>query len=97
MLKIGEAVSGLGNGVLRGIGRQDLGAALNTFVFSLVAIPFGFGLAFYWHLGIQGLWYGFSLGPCIVSIVAVWLVFATDWEDESEKALLRVGDVDFDY
>ncbi|KAJ9062447.1 ethionine resistance protein [Entomophthora muscae] len=91
LFQIGESIAGLGNGVLRGTGRQDLGATMNILVFYFIGIPSGFFLAFYCHLGVQGLWSGFSIGISILAVIAVYIILTTDWVDEARKASIRVG------
>jgi MATE family multidrug resistance protein len=56
--------------VLRGQGRQHLGAAFNLVAYYVLALPLGIALAFQWGYGLPGLWIGtytllflFSLPP----------------------------------
>ena len=48
-------------GVLRGAGRQRLGAVVNGCV-CVFAIPAAWTIAFRWHMGVQGFWLGVGMG-----------------------------------
>ncbi|KAF8058178.1 mate-domain-containing protein [Lyophyllum atratum] len=83
-----QIVDGLANscdGVLRGQGRQQLGAVFNFVAYYVIALPMGITLAFQadTQLGLQGLWIGRSLTTRPV------VVLKTDWAREVEKGVER--------
>jgi len=87
--QIADGLVGSCGGVLRGQGRQHLGALFNLAAYYLLALPVGISLAFHprTHLGLEGLWIGQVLGLFVVGIGeygAVW--FGTDWDKEVQRA-----------
>ncbi|KAH9053937.1 MOP flippase [Lactarius vividus] len=85
-----DGLAGSCGGVLRGQGRQHLGAAFNLLAYYVLALPLGITLAFRAGYGLQGLWIGqvfalFVVGTCEYAVV--WL--GTDWEYEVEKGIRR--------
>ena len=56
----GDGMNCVLSGVLRGAGRQALGAALNLSTFWCMGLPLAGLLAFKAHLGITGLWAGLA-------------------------------------
>jgi len=90
--QIADGLVGSCGGVLRGQGRQHLGALFNLVAYYILALPVGITLAFHprTHLGLQGLWIGQVLGLFVVGIgeyVAVWL--GTDWDKEVQRGKER--------
>jgi len=91
--QIADGLVGSCGGVLRGQGRQHLGAIFNLVAYYVLALPVGISLAFHprTHLGLQGLWIGQVLGLFIVGIGeygAVWL--GTDWNEEVQRGRERI-------
>ncbi|KAF8582006.1 MATE efflux family protein [Ramaria rubella] len=90
-----QVADGLANscgGVLRGQGRQHLGAAFNLVAYYVLALPLGLALAFRFNQGLSGLWIGQVVALFIVGIgeyIAVWRF--TDWEDEVRRGIERVS------
>src|SRR6266702_190149 len=61
--QVADGLAGSCGGVLRGQGRQHLGAAFNLLAYYVLALPVGITLAFRGGYGLQGLWVGAS---CLV-------------------------------
>lgn len=78
-------------GILRGQGRQKLGASINITCFYGMAIPLGVFFSSYHDYGIAGLWMAFGLSVFCTSIVNVAIVYFTDWEKQVNNAILRVN------
>jgi len=88
--QVADGLAGSCGGVLRGQGRQHLGAAFNLLAYYVLALPLGITLAFRAGYGLQGLWIGqvfalFVVGTCEYGVV--WL--GTDWEHEVRKGIER--------
>lgn len=88
--QVADGLAGSCGGVLRGQGRQHLGAAFNLVAYYVLALPLGIALAFHWGYGLPGLWIGqvvalFIVGTCEYAVV--WL--GTDWDHEVEKGVWR--------
>lgn len=77
-------------GVLRGSGKQKIGAVCNLFSYYVVGIPAAVILAFHYGLGAKGLWLGLTLA--LLSCLSVYSLLASrlDWEAEARKAKARV-------
>ncbi|KAJ3475137.1 hypothetical protein NLI96_g12039 [Meripilus lineatus] len=91
--QIADGLAGSCGGVLRGQGRQHLGALFNLVAYYVLALPLGISLAFHprFHMGLEGLWVGQVVALFIVGIgeyVTVWL--GTNWEKEVEKSIARI-------
>ncbi|CDO70829.1 hypothetical protein BN946_scf184801.g21 [Trametes cinnabarina] len=90
--QIADGLAGSCGGVLRGQGRQHLGAFFNLIAYYVLALPMGITLAFHpkIHLGLQGLWIGQVVALFIVGIseyAVVWV--GTDWSWEVQKGIER--------
>ncbi|KAN0088205.1 MatE domain containing protein [Tylopilus felleus] len=88
--QIADGLANACGGVLRGQGRQHLGAFFNIIAYYVLALPIGITLAFRQHLGLQGLWIGQVIGLFTVGISEYGVVcFGTDWDKEVEKGVKR--------
>lgn len=76
-----DAYNVLGAGILRGQGRQKIGSVLNSIAFYVIAIPLGYVLAFYWDLGLSGLWYGLILGVVFLAVGECIAIYTSDWDE----------------
>ncbi|KAF8815439.1 MOP flippase [Phlegmacium glaucopus] len=90
--QVADGLAGSCGGVLRGQGRQHLGALFNIIAYYILALPLGITMAFHSkiNLGLQGLWIGQVVGLFIVGIgeyCVVWL--GTDWDLEVKKGIER--------
>ncbi|EJF56652.1 MOP flippase [Dichomitus squalens] len=90
--QIADGLAGSCGGVLRGQGRQHLGAFFNLIAYYVLALPLGVTLAFHpnTHLGLQGLWIGQVIALFIVGLgeyTVVWV--GTDWEKEVRHGIER--------
>lgn len=50
------------HGLLRGIGRQEIGGYVNLAVYYLLAVPLSFGTGFGLDWKLNGLWFGVTIG-----------------------------------
>lgn len=80
-----DGTQGVTQGVLRGIGRQQLLAALNFTAFWIVGVPSGYLLTFHAKLGVSGLWWGFSIGLGALAIFLVTSTAMVNWQAEVAK------------
>ncbi|KIJ21021.1 hypothetical protein PAXINDRAFT_125642 [Paxillus involutus ATCC 200175] len=88
--QIADGLANACGGVLRGQGRQHLGAICNMIAYYVLALPIGITLAFRNKLGLQGLWIGQVIGLFTVGIAEYFVVwFGTDWDKEVLKGVIR--------
>ncbi|XP_067866757.1 multidrug and toxin extrusion protein 1-like isoform X3 [Heterodontus francisci] len=83
--------SGVASGIVRGSGKQKIGAVANLVVFYLVGIPIGISLMFAAKLGILGLWSGLTISTFLLSSFLLTLIFRMNWNAAAEEAQERVG------
>jgi MATE family multidrug resistance protein len=92
---IGEGANTVIAGVLRGCGRQKIGAAINLFVYWGVGLPVSAVLAFWVKLGSLGLWTGLACTASAQALILSLCVFGFDWDAEAQraKALVVAGEL----
>ncbi|KAI0019253.1 mate-domain-containing protein [Xylariomycetidae sp. FL0641] len=93
LFQIADGLNGSCGGVLRGMGRQWVGALVNLVSYYGGALPMGIYLAFHgWGLG--GLWFGNCVALYIVGVLEWVIVGLSKWDEETKRALgrLRAGD-----
>ncbi|KAF2204401.1 MATE efflux family protein [Delitschia confertaspora ATCC 74209] len=77
------------NGILRGLGRQEIGGYVGLFAYYVVGLPISFGLGFGAHWGLFGLWTGPALALGIVSLIEGIFIYKTSWERAVQDAHKR--------
>ncbi|KAI8942392.1 hypothetical protein NX059_000466 [Plenodomus lindquistii] len=85
-----DALSANCNGILRGLGRQEIGGYVGLFAYYMVGIPISFGTAFgplQWQL--YGLWTGPAIALGIVAAIEGWFIWRSSWEKAVEDAKAR--------
>uniref|UniRef100_A0A3P9JDU3 Multidrug and toxin extrusion protein n=1 Tax=Oryzias latipes TaxID=8090 RepID=A0A3P9JDU3_ORYLA len=86
-----DAISAACSGIIRGAGKQRVGAICNIVGYYGIGFPVGVPLMFAAKLGIKGLWTG--LFTC-VSLQCVFLIFyliRMNWKDVTIEAQIRAG------
>ncbi|XP_006661673.2 protein DETOXIFICATION 16-like [Oryza brachyantha] len=78
------------SGVVRGCGRQKIGAFINLGAYYLAGIPPAFFFAFVCHLGGMGLWFGILCGLVVQMLLLLTITLCTNWDKEAMKAKDRV-------
>ena len=89
LFQIADGLNGSCGGALRGMGRQEVGAAVNIISYYGGALPLGIWLAFHgW--GLPGLWLGQCIALYLVGSLE-WLIVAfSNWDKQVDKALARL-------
>ncbi|ODH29343.1 hypothetical protein ACO22_03770 [Paracoccidioides brasiliensis] len=79
------------NGILRGLGRQEIGGYIQLFCYYAVAMPISMGTAFGlgWHL--WGLWTGVAVALLLVALIEGVYLTRTDWEISVRDARKRIA------
>lgn len=77
------------NGILRGIGRQEIGGYVQLFCYYVIAMPISFGTTFALGWDLFGLWSGVAIALFLVSVIEAVFLQRTDWERSVEDALHR--------
>ncbi|XP_063289187.1 multidrug and toxin extrusion protein 1-like [Pelobates fuscus] len=76
-------------GILRGTGRQKIGAIFHFVGYYVIGLPVGISLMFAANIGIIGFWIGTLLCGMLQVIAFLTFVFKIDWKKASEKAQSR--------
>ncbi|KAL5338303.1 mate-domain-containing protein [Aspergillus crustosus] len=77
------------NGILRGLGRQEIGGYVQLFCYYAIAMPISFGTAFGLGWGLFGLWSGVAIALFLVSVIEAVFLTQTDWNRSVEDAAQR--------
>ena len=77
------------NGILRGLGRQEIGGYVQLIAYYGVAMPISIGTAFGTQWKLHGLWAGVATALFLVSLVEGILIYRIDWERSVEEARIR--------
>ncbi|KAE8142408.1 mate-domain-containing protein [Aspergillus pseudotamarii] len=84
-----DALAANCNGILRGIGRQEIGGYVQLFCYYAVAMPISFGTTFGLGWDLLGLWSGVAIALLLVSVIEVIFLIRTDWDRSVQDALQR--------
>ncbi|GAX72839.1 hypothetical protein CEUSTIGMA_g294.t1 [Chlamydomonas eustigma] len=83
---VGDGANAVFSGVLRGCGRQSLGAYSNLIGWWCVAVPLAVFLGLYEGLGIWGFWIALCCGTNIQALVFLVVISNLDWAKETQRA-----------
>ncbi|BFZ65495.1 ethionine resistance protein [Saitoella coloradoensis] len=90
--QIADGIAGSQGGCLRGMGRQHVGAVVNSLAYYAFALPLGIWLALRKGYGLEGLWMGQCVALFTVGALEWVYVYSTNWEKEVERAAERYED-----
>jgi MATE family multidrug resistance protein len=71
LFQIADGIQVIGIGALRGIGDVVSPTIISIMAYWVIGIPFGYYLTFHEQYGVQGIWYGFTLGLFVAAILLV--------------------------
>uniref|UniRef100_T1FYH1 Multidrug and toxin extrusion protein n=1 Tax=Helobdella robusta TaxID=6412 RepID=T1FYH1_HELRO len=80
-----EGFGGVGISIVRGTGRQTLGAVIIFISFYVFALPIGIPLMFVTNLGLAGLWWGYVIGIGVQNICLFAFVARMNWQKETDQ------------
>ncbi|XP_041789745.1 multidrug and toxin extrusion protein 1-like [Chelmon rostratus] len=86
-----DAIAGVAGGVLRGAGKQMIGALCNLVGYYIIGFPIGVSLMFVANMGIVGLWTGLTVCVLMQSAFFVAYLWKLNWKQAAEEALVRAG------
>lgn len=95
---VGEGANTVLAGVLRGCGRQHIGASVNLVMYWVFGLPISCFMAFRMGLGALGLWTGLASTASVQALLLTIVVFKFDWQAEAvhARALLAAGELDIE-
>ncbi|XP_012871799.1 PREDICTED: multidrug and toxin extrusion protein 2-like [Dipodomys ordii] len=86
-----DALAGTCGGVLRGTGKQKIGAILNAIGYYVFGFPIGVSLMFAAKLGIIGLWSGLIVCVFFQALFYLVYILTTNWSRVAKQAQVRAG------
>ncbi|XP_035198699.1 multidrug and toxin extrusion protein 2-like [Oxyura jamaicensis] len=86
-----DAAAATCGGVLRGTGKQKLGAIANAVGYYAIGLPIGISLMFAAKMGVLGLWVGMIVCISLQSLSFSVFVMRMDWKKAAEEAQIRAG------
>ncbi|KAJ8347656.1 hypothetical protein SKAU_G00262450 [Synaphobranchus kaupii] len=86
-----DCIAGVTGGIVRGAGKQKIGALCNLVGYYFIGLPIGVSLMFPANLGIIGLWSGLVLCVFIQCVFFIILLVKLDWKKATQEALYRAG------
>ncbi|EQC24925.1 hypothetical protein SDRG_17183 [Saprolegnia diclina VS20] len=84
-------------GILRGMGRQSIGAYVNAAAYYAVGIPMAALFGFYFEGNVFGLWAGIALGLLTACCIFSWILRGTDWRAAARNTFERMADTSSKY
>ncbi|XP_054635102.1 multidrug and toxin extrusion protein 1-like isoform X2 [Dunckerocampus dactyliophorus] len=90
-MHVADAVAGVSGGVIRGAGKQKIGAVCNLVGYYFIGFPIGASLMFAAGMGIVGLWTGLTVCVLAQSIFFITYLHKLDWQKAAEEARFRAG------
>ncbi|XP_028255897.1 multidrug and toxin extrusion protein 1-like isoform X2 [Parambassis ranga] len=91
VMHLSDAVAAVAGGILRGAGKQMVGALCNLVGYYFIGFPIGVSLMFAAHMGIVGMWAGLSVCVLMQAIFFITFVCKLDWKKAAEEAMVRAG------
>ncbi|XP_075760766.1 multidrug and toxin extrusion protein 1 isoform X2 [Pelodiscus sinensis] len=86
-----DATAATCGGVLRGTGKQKIGAIANAIGYYIIGFPIGISLMFAAKLGVLGLWVGMVVCIFLQALSFLAFVLRMDWKKAAEEAQIRAG------
>ena len=62
IMQVFDGLCAVSHGLLRGVGRQEIGGYANLVTYYTVALPISFAATFWFDWGLSGLWFGVTIG-----------------------------------
>ncbi|KAG0652649.1 putative transporter [Hyphodiscus hymeniophilus] len=81
-----DALAANCNGLLRGLGQQEIGGYVNLFCYYVIAMPISFGTAFGLHWELEGLWTGVAIALGLVAAAEGFFLYKTNWQQAVDDA-----------
>lgn len=84
-----DALTACCNGILRGLGRQEIGGYVQVGAYYAVAMPISMGTAFGLKWELFGLWAGVAIALGLVACLEGLFLLKSDWQKSVEAAQKR--------
>lgn len=84
-----DSIAAIANGILRGLGRQEVGGYVALVAYYGIAMPISISTCFVGGWDLLGLWFGCAIALLVVAVVEGVFIFRTSWESAVEEAKKR--------
>lgn len=84
-----DALAANCNGILRGLGRQEVGGYVQLLCYYAIAMPISMGTTFGLGWGLFGLWSGVAIALFLVSLIEGVFISRANWERSVRDAIQR--------
>ncbi|XP_073673838.1 multidrug and toxin extrusion protein 1 [Garra rufa] len=84
-----DATAAASGSIVKGLGKQKIGAVCNLVGYYAVGFPIGISLMFAAKWGIFGLWTGLLISVFLQSVFLIALLFKLNWKKAAEEAQIR--------
>ncbi|XP_034404635.1 multidrug and toxin extrusion protein 1 isoform X2 [Cyclopterus lumpus] len=86
-----DAIAAASGGIIRGTGKQKIGAICNILGYYGVGFPIGVSLMFAAKMGIKGLWSGLFICVFLQSSFMIFYLLRMNWVKATVEAQIRAG------
>ncbi|ETV97143.1 hypothetical protein H310_09945 [Aphanomyces invadans] len=86
-----DCLSCAAQSLLKGMGKQSVGAWVNAAAYYLFGIPIGALLAFHFGFGVVGLWVGLAFGLFGGFCIYLWFICTVNWKAMADDAAVRTS------
>ncbi|KAM3601938.1 uncharacterized protein V6R79_021579 [Siganus canaliculatus] len=90
-IHIADCFAGVTGGIVRGAGKQKVGAVCALVGYYCIGFPVGVALMFPAKMGIVGVWLGFLICVSIQAIFFMFYLYKLNWKKATKEALIRAG------
>ncbi|KAJ2571796.1 ethionine resistance protein [Coemansia sp. RSA 1813] len=91
VLIVSDGLEAVLSAILRGLGRQKVGANVLIFGYYVCGVPAAIYLGYIKHMETPGLWWGLCIGIIVVSSLQIIYIYLwIDWKDEVRLCLVRL-------
>ncbi|KAM6911591.1 multidrug and toxin extrusion protein 1-like [Lycodopsis pacificus] len=90
-IHVAEAFASVTGGIVRGAGKQMVGAVVSLVGYYCIGFPIGVSLMFPLKMGILGLWWGFFICISLQSLFFIVFLCKLNWIKTTKEALSRAG------
>merc|ERR1712014_538584 len=87
-----DQIQRCGQGAIRGMGMQKVGAMANVLSYYCIGIPLGLYLCFKRDWKVDGLWIGMCAASIVSSVVFVVVRMRVNWREQVKRAFARMNE-----
>lgn len=91
LFHIFESFGCVTNGILKGMGKQKIGAVVYAIAYYVIGLPVAVVLMFPAKLGVLGLWSGMTVSAFIPAFFLTVYILRVNWKNITEEAQERAG------